>query len=465
MMFMPEMNRPFTRRQMDEIVDDSLRLLSEIGIECSEKRTIDRMTSKPGVVHRSGRLKFAPDAVRERMEEIRTANKAHPGAEPPFKLHTSWCCFNYADPDSGQIRSPTVEDAIRMTRFMDARGYGCWPIPLIPSDVNPRHATLACEYIALKHSRYFGGFMPALSPEEIEFLVAMHKAVGRRYMHVEQISISPMRFNDEGLSLAIPLIGRSDCSVLLTGSIPALGATSPLSVRSSLALVLAERLALIICIERLGLPKDNGVGLRLQSFDFQAAKMVFGGPEEMLLRACCNQLVEHVAGAQGRWGQLHSMARTPDQQAAAERCASALWQGLLGIRNFHCAGQLAQDEVFSPIQVMIDEEIMRFAEHTCKGIRHSGSEEDVVSQINAGIEAGTFMAETATVENFRDFCFWPGIFSRDSVPRWTELGRPSTAELAKREMEKSLEKQNFEVPISHTEDLDEIYGEALNSIG
>ncbi len=464
MNYKPELSRPFTDGEMENIVSDSIRLLCEIGIACSEKRTVERLSAKSGTEWREGRLLFKAEKLREKMAEIRQSNAGRENPAEPFRLHSSWSCFNYADPLSGKVRRPSLDDASKMTRFMDARGYGYWPIPLIPSDINPRHATLACEYIALKNSRHLGGFMPALSVQEIEFLIEMNKCAGKTYLHVEQISISPLRFNDEGLAMAIPFIGRNDCNVLLTGSIPALGASSPFSIRSSMALVLAERLALIMAVEGLGLPKDLGVGLRIQPFDFESARMVFGGPEEMLLRSCCNQLVEFVSGAPGRWGQLHSMARTPDAQAASERSTSALWQALIGIRNFHCAGQLAQDEVFSPVQVMIDEEIIKLVEHACKGIPDFDSDADILEEIRAGLDSGTYMAEEATVTNFRNFSFWPKIFSRKSVPVWDAIGQPSLAEIAIAEIEKSIESNSFVIGKNQEDRLESVYQEALRAI-
>ncbi len=464
MAYRPELNRPYTSAQMDEILSDAVRVLGEVGIGCAEKDAIDRITATPGVRWHEGRLRFGPETVRETVAAIRRENATGESEPPAFRLHTAWSCFNYADPETGEVRPPSTADAIRMTRLMDARGYGWWPIPLIPRDVPPRHATLACEHIALRHSRHFGGFMPALCREEIDFLIAMYQAVGRTYLHNEQISISPLRFNDAGLALAIPYLGRDDCQVILTGAIPAVGATAPFSIRTALVQVLAEQLALVIACGRLGL-REKGVGLRLQPFDFQATTMVFGGPEEMLFRTCCNQLTEHVAGVPARWGHLHSMARMPDVQAAAERAASALWQGLIGVREFHCAGQLAQDEVFSPLQVVIDEEIIRLVGHACRGLEPLAADgEDAVAEIAAGLAAGTFLAEPATAGSYRNVSYWPELFSRATVGHWHRLGQPTILGEARAAVAASLAAHTFSLEAAQADQLDLIYGEARRAI-
>ena len=161
MYYRPQLSRPYSDGELEDILTDALRVLERIGIACGHRETIDRVTAEQGIVWEEGRLKFDPATMRAHVEDVRRRSAATPDEEPAFEALASWCCLNYADPETGEVRPPTTEDAAQMTRLMDARGCSYWSIPLVPMDVPPQHATLTGEYIAMKHSRGLGGFMGA----------------------------------------------------------------------------------------------------------------------------------------------------------------------------------------------------------------------------------------------------------------------------------------------------------------
>ena len=191
MNYKPGLNKPYTDQDMQGILDDTLRVLKEIGIECNESQTIERVTAEPGVSWDAGRLYFDIDTMNKYIDLLRKENLGKgPFEEPAFEATPAWCCLNYADPDTGEVRSPTTEDAIQMTRLMDGFGGHDWAIPLVPRDINPRHVSLLCEYIALSNSRSLGGSTAVMDITEIEFMIEMHQSVGRTYLLDEQVGIS-----------------------------------------------------------------------------------------------------------------------------------------------------------------------------------------------------------------------------------------------------------------------------------
>ncbi len=462
-MFTPTLTKPYSADELQALLDDAVRILERVGIACSEPRTVERVTSGPGVRWERGRLFFSADTTLEHVRRVRALIASEEEKVPEFQLLAPWCCLNYHDPLTGKVRPATREDAIRMTRLMDGRGYTFWPIPLVPRDVPPQHATLTAEHIALSHSRGLGGFMSVSSVEEIEYLIEMNQAVGRQYVLDEQIGISPLRLDDHGLARALHFQGRSDVRVLLVGSMPAFGSTTPLCVRAAVAQVAAESIGLSMVGERLGFGA-GGFGGEIFPFDFQHAGIVFGGPEDILLMAATHQCMEFLSGRPKRMGTFHSMAKAPDPQAAAERAAGALWQAMLGVRRFHGAGQLAVDEVFSPQQAVIDEEILAFVTRVMAGIEPM-EKVDVVEEILTGIESGTYLDTERTARGFRRFSFWPRLFHRQSVGRWRMEGEKDVLAVAWEIAQEQMAQSTWQLPDDTARQLDRIYRRALEAIG
>jgi len=461
--YRPQLTRPYTDDQLEGMLTDALRVLETIGVECNEPGAVERVTAEAGVTHDGGRLKFDPDAMRAHIAEVRERIAATEDVEPPFEALTAWCCLNYADPETHEVRPPTTEDAIRMTRLMDARGCSNWSIPLVPADVNPRHRTLACEYIALANSRGLGGFTPATDKREIEYLIDMYQAAGRTFLLDEQIGISPLRFNDEGLAAALHFAWRDDVNVILVGPIPSVGSTTPFSIRSAVVQSVAESLALSLTTVRLGLG-EGGFSAGLQSFDFQYLTMPYGSAEATLYTALTARMTEHLTGRTPRTGGFRSMARMPDAQAAAERTAYVLWQALLGCRRFRGVGQLAIDEIFSPEQVIIDDAILAHVERIVRGLDPMASGGDVVDEIAAGLAAGGFIAEEATVANFRDQMLFPDLFCHYNVGHWRSIGAPTVCADAWARARQQLATWDFQLPTDRRKELDRIYNEAIRTI-
>jgi trimethylamine:corrinoid methyltransferase-like protein len=375
-----------------------------------------------------------------------------------------WCCLEYADPRTGQVRPPTTADAVEMARMMDARGGRNWPITLIPADVNRRHMTLACEHIALSNTAKLGGFTIAMDPQEIEFLIEMNQAAGRTFTLVEQISISPLRFNDHGLEAHRRFAGRSDVRVILTGAMACVGSSAPLPIRSAMVQLAAEAIALSLAGSALAGGGGGGFGGEIFPFDFQHALLVFSGPEDMLYWALHKQLLEFLNGTPVRGGSFHSMGRQPDPQATAERTALALWQAIHGARRFHGAGQLAIDHVFSPQQAVIDDEIMAIVAHVVRGLDPLAGPADPVAEIAEGVAGGTFIDQPATAEGFRKVAFFPQLFHRYNVGHWHALGGPTILAEAWEKAQEQIRSCQFHLSDSQQRDLDRIYAKARATI-
>ena len=420
----PGIARPWSASDLEEILGEALRVLEEIGVECAHERTRDCLAEWGGVAFAGERIRFSSERVREHLERKRTLSGKSPVEEvSDFGLGGCWAGLNYCDPETGAVRPASTRDAADMARLWDGRGRS-GVVPLIPGDVPPRLVTLAAEWIALTHSRYLGGSLTVTDPEEIRLLIDMNLAAGRRYRLMQQVGISPLRFNAEGLETAIGFFEYPDVEVNLGGFIPMAGATCPLDPRSAVVQAAAESLAFDVTCWALGFG-DGGLEIRVEPFDFQYSAIVFGSPEWCLYRALALQMSEYLSGRRVRNGSFRTVAKRPDVQAMCERTASALWQALLGIRQFGAVGQLSVDEVFSPQQAVLDREILGYVARVIDGLDGASEEVDAVALIGEGVEQGGFIGVDDTTHRFRDFYRFPELFRHWSVGRWRAEEEPS----------------------------------------
>jgi len=447
----PTLSRPWTEAELEGILEDALKVLQQVGIACTHQETIRRLLERGGVSYRDGRLRFDVAPTREHVLAQRQT-----GPEPPDDLQLSmggcWAGLAYCDPE-------TADEVVAMTRLWEARGYS-GVAPVQPGDVPPRLVTLVCERVGLLHSSRLGGSMTVTDPREVEYLIAMNLAAGRKYTLVEQVPISPLRFDDHGLETAVRFLGNPDVRVEITSSIPMAGATCPLDPRAAVVQSVAEAIGHDLLHRALGLG-PGGLGLRVEPFDFQYSFIVFGSPEWCLYRLLVLQMQQFLTGRIGRAGTFRSVAKRPDPQAACERTASVLWQALQGVRRFGAVGQLSVDEIFSPQQAVIDREILGYVQRIVRGLGDSGETLDPVALISQGVAEGSFLGVEDTVRRFREFYDFPGLFRHWTKGRWDASGQPSILQEAWNLAQAEIASCSFALPEDREREVERIYAQAV----
>ena len=460
----PSIGFPWTPAELEGVLTDALRVLEEIGIECEHAGVTERLRGWDGARCSRGRVHFAAEEVREHLAERRPVPVPEEPEEGPVALTMggNWAGLNYCDPETLEIRPGTSEETRQMIRLWDARGLS-GVVPLAPGDVPPELVALKAEYLGITNSKNMGGSLPVTDAEEIRCLIDMNLAAGRRYRLMQQTGISPLRFNSEGLDVALQFIENPDVDLGVGGFIPVSGATCPLDPRSAIVQAVAETLSHDILCTALGVA-GGGLGLRADTFDFQYSTIVFGSPEWSLYCALVLQMTEHLSGSRPRYGKFRSTAKLPDPQASCERTASVLWQALLGGRSFGGVGQLSVDEVFSPQQVIIDQEILRYVERLVSGLDLSERVPDPVALIREGVEEGNFLAVEDTVSRFRELYTFPDLFRHWNVGRWRSEGSPSVLSMAWERAKEVTAQSDFQLPEEQQREVDRIYEKAAGHV-
>ncbi len=467
----PSIASPWSSSDLEKIFDDALRVLEKIGVECTHEGVRKRLVDWGGVSLRGDRVCFAGARVRDFVDERRPVPEGSDDEDgTELSMGGSWAGLYYCDPETQEVRPGSSREAADMARFWDARGYA-GSVPLMPGDVAPELVTLTAERIALTNSRNLGGMLTVSDPEEVRFLIAMNLAAGRRYCLMQQVGISPLRFDPIGLDTILAFLDNPDVDLSLAVFIPMAGVTCPLDPRSAIVQSVAESLALDILCSVLGIT-GGGFGIRLDPFDFQYAFIVFGSAEWCLYRVLVSQMNKYLAGrpeSAPEWfhvrdGAFRSVAKRPNAQAACERTASVLWQALLGARHFGAVGQLSVDEVFSPQQAVLDGEILRYVERVARGLSFNSGVDDPVELIREGVQEGSFIGVADTVSRFREFYYFPQIFRHWNVGRWRAEGAPSILGEAWAQAKEEMAASTFKLADDQQKELDAVYEKAQRHV-
>jgi trimethylamine--corrinoid protein Co-methyltransferase len=192
------------------------------------------------------------------------------------------------------------------------------------------------------------------------------------------------------------------------------GATAPMSAAGVLALGVAETLGGLV----LGYAVDPNATLTIDLTpgycDMRAMQFSCAGAERMPLLAARVQLVSEYYGCPSGVHAGKSDACVPGIQAAVEKAISMYSAVMAGAIGFGTVGQLEGLITFSPLQLVIDNEIARYVRHAMRGFEIN--ERTLALQVIEELDhAGRAYEHPYTVQNFRklqllspyfDVCGW-----------------------------------------------------------
>jgi trimethylamine:corrinoid methyltransferase-like protein len=198
-------------------------------------------------------------------------------------------------------------------------------------------------------------------------------------------------------------------------------------------------------------------------FDLRTMTMVFGTPENLLLRLACadlNAFYGHDASGSLGLGEIYCMAKLPDAQAAAEKASLMTTAALLGERWFSGAGALCMDDLFSPVQLLIDCEIRDHAQRLIAGLEVEDEPTDWVQMICQGCQEG-FAGLESTASRFRQLSWFPRLFDRRPFGAWLQQQGPDIVERARALCQQSLLQYDFELDASRRNELEHLWEAAV----
>jgi len=454
---------------MERIHEAAVRILLEQGIRVHYDPA--REAAGRAGIRVDGQRVF-PDRVRidELVQQTRSprspddSDAAHE-PDPAIWLSVPMYCEFAHDVETDSVVPFTTDSLIEATKFVDTMdGYRVIGSgPGIPHDVPPELQRLKQYLISAQYSRH--GWRPNVeesSARAFPYLFEMAEALGHPPRHHIIYIVSPLSLS--GHSFEALNAVRDKIETIYVSDMISAGGTAPVRLGDALAMGAAEGMGAAIVVAEYARLSVSW-SLRVCPFDPRRMALSLGSPEEFHFQRASDELNAWYHGYDPGPpnGMLHTQAKLPDAQAAAEKMSQMTLAATCGARHFSGAGALSLDEVFSAEQLVVDCELRDHVERLVRGVDPNCDPEAAASEVAEGM-AGGFLGLDSTARLYRDIYWLPRIFERRSFNGWHEAGMPRVHDTAREFVREQLVKHDFRLPDDVSRELNAIYARAERAL-
>lgn len=456
-------------QDLESVEQGAIRILGEVGVEVAHPQLAARARER-GFQLQDGRIRLPRRQVERFLEEGRSAGR--PGS-PVGREDEGRICLRLSpnpypqsihDPATDEIVPLTcarLEEATKLVDVLAERGVA-GGMPGCPTDVPPPLQVLAQYRIGVSILRNWQGPVDPKSLTSLPYVMAMADVMGCPIRGLPVYIFSPLRLAGESLTAALQYEERLEH--LFVGSMPAVGNTCPIRPLEALAVAAAEIIGSAMILQGCLRARVHwGVGVF--SFDLRGMAMSFGSPEAILLDMASHEVDAFLHGREW-WpavGNLLTLAKLPDQQALAEKAAALTLGAGLGGRTFDGAGTLALDEVFSPVQLLLDVEMKDHVERLVNGVSRDFDLDALMGDLGSAVTRG-FAALDRTLDSHAQYTWYPRLFERRFLAPWRAAGCPGPASRAAEQARELAGTHTYSPPHETLAALDRIYRQAEKDI-
>ncbi len=452
--------RLFNDSQVNAIHEGVVRLLEEVGMKIKSKEAFEYFERGGAIVDPVAEIvkipremlekaiKTAPSRViihgrEEKNDAVLEKNRVHFG--------TGGTVMYALDFETGERRVTNTRDVRDFARLVDTLEHiAFYVIHTYPADVAEEDVDANRFYWAINNTTkpIMGGMYTMKGLREaikISELAAggADRLRERPFVSFITLMVSPLvmdwQYTDflievakKGLPLAVP-------------SEPLAGATSPVTLASTITINLAETLAGLTLTQLINPGTPALIGTTSSILDVRTGTYVAGAIESAMINAGIAQLAQYYdLPLYATGGQSDS--KLNDAQAGYESAAQAMTLGLSGANWIHdAAGLLECCTTVSYEKTVIDNEILGNVLRVLKGVEVNEDTLaiDVIKKEGPG---GNFLANIHTAEHFRSEFFIPKVSDRWNRLTWQENGSLDTHARAHLMAEKVL-KNHRALPI------------------
>ncbi len=424
-----------TEGKAKELHAAALRVLAETGVEVEHEALRHRLTSVGGVTDEaSGRVRFPAQAVEAALAE---APKAPPHeGRPRISASTGIYQSYYAEPETGELvgfdeRKLACYIALAASLAVEDR---LWllGLPFVPPGFSPRHIPLLERLYCWKYGAVNSGSvqLTGLCEPLVELCEARGAQTGRQ---LEDL------FSAVGYLVSPLKLARPECEQMLwfaerglpmyIGHLPSQGGTAPVTLGGIAVLTLAEQLFLFLLHKAFRPETVWHLSSSIVTVDMRQGAPCYGRPEQQRLSFVFAELGRFY-GCAVNCGSGLTDAKAPGFEAGAQKATSAVTAALTCGLGTIQAGLLGLDEICSPVQLLLDDELARALEAQFAELGLDDLDEVVAEIAEAGPGGGHLMTEY-TVMNFREALWEPHLWSRQLTSAWLSTGRRTDAEQAR----------------------------------
>lgn len=407
--------------EVTAVIDGALRILERTGVRVENAAMLRRLEEHGAATDRGAMVCRFPSG---RMADFLAVSERADWQDTPVQygghaeIYQGW----YLDPDDGRYK-PWTEKALldyaRLARALpNVGGVGLLGMPLEGYVRAPQ--ALAEKVFCWKWGLDGGRAIweTALCPKLYQLWNVWANHTGKdiqRLFNGAVYLISPLKFASVEAEQYMWFAERGlEVSV---GSLGSLGGTAPVTPAGALALQTAEGFFVNFLRRAFFGHQDLRLGNSLSVLDVRTGCFQYGRPEQTLLNIAGAAIARTLGAHYGGHGGL-SDAKEPGAEAAMQKVSSAIYSAHSSGHGHIVCGLLAVDEVFSPEQLVLDNEAVGWLRRMSAGVEVN---EDTLapSAVDEAGQGGEYLSLEHTAENFRKSLWFPQVFSTESFALWS----------------------------------------------
>ena len=370
----PEYNIDLTPEVLATCRDIGQRVLEEIGLRVKHQKFVDAFRGQNGLRIDGERIYLSRTLTDKYFDEYIAENRARleaerpPPADRPWELTCNGFSIAVVDMDTDGARPATCQDLRDLIKLYHSLGLrGSYPVT--PQDVPPLMRALTCFRMCWQDSDRIRPF-DYLDARQLPYLYDMHQVMGIP-LAVTVNMTEAMTISEHDLDIFMRYYPewKRDPSLVSWYSIcdyAMLGVSKPITSTGCLASYLSQSFGAHILF-RLFDP-ELVMAPRLSPgspVDLQNMCWAFGSPRMHLYSYLAERAMPALCGLSPDFyaptgATLWTGSCAVDARSGMEKMGSALVGAMQGARSFNGAGNLAIDDLFSAVQLVLDVEIFEY---------------------------------------------------------------------------------------------------------
>mgnify|MGYP005848254145 CR=1 FL=1 len=428
-----------TKAELDLIHGSALQVLERVGVRVDHERML-ALLSDYGCRVQGDVVRFPEAAVENVVAAMRDPAKQDAGYTGMLPLNweriprdarvvpvaTGQATMAH-DLDSDELRPATRQDLAQACRIAaNLPGVVTGHPVFLPQDVPPPVRDLYALITVAQHYPY-SDFVEILSPKAVPFFLEAGRVICGFEERLRReppfsswvFATPPLRFGRHGFDIVFQLKDFGiERGYGVAGSMPVLGAATPMTLAGYLVVQTAEVLAANAMNWALT-GRTSGYGGGPTVLDMKHMTPSESAPEAVLLLLACMDLQRYYGNPDPVFPYaLGSDAKFPDIQAGLDKAMTATLAVVAGSRLLSAGlGCLALSGVASLAQMVIDYELCKQLEHLLKGfvVDADHLSLDLIERVGIG---SSFLAEEETVRYMRETLLFPELADRRAPGQW-----------------------------------------------
>lgn len=439
--------------QLDAVLDEALRILSEVGIKVAGQGMRERLLDAglradgPG-----GRILFAPDTVRSAVASVpRSFVLFDRDGQPHAELGVGQTHFapgssglSVLDHRSGQHREASTADIIEYVQVGDQLRH----LPLLAtafssSDIEPHVSDAWRLYLLLKHSRkafVSGAFSEHGVPRLVQLMQLYRRdaadLAARPMAMCTVTAAGSFTYNEDSCQNLIDYVEAGIPVEIVPVTL--MGLTAPVTTLGAAAFHTAEVLAGVTMAQLIKPGAATVFGGAAAAFHMHKTTAPMTAIEALRLTAITSLMGKHL-GMPTQAYTSFSESRVLDAQAGAETALGALLAVTSGMDSVSGPGMLDYLLTFSLPKLVIDDEIAGQVLHFGRDITRA-DDLPTTELVNELLSEGNLLVSDHTREHWPSELYLPGeAWDRDARDGWAARGLLDATARATAQVERLLE--------------------------